>query len=352
MIQKLRDFIGRLKTNPDISSFDEAKTKLAIILPVLQFLEWDIFNADEVTPEFSVESRKVDFALRLNHTNKLFVEAKNPGIDLQKHEEQLLDYSFREGVELAVLTNGITWWFYLPTKKGRWVSRKFYTIDITQQDVNEIASKFVELLSKDNVMSGEAIKAAESIHKSREKRETIDNTLPEAWEKIIGESDTLLIDLLAETTEKICGFKPEVDDVKEFLSTHQGQILTPEKPVSPKDEKKVDIRRKKGGKVGRVSLQELVGAGLIRDGQTLFFYHAKQAFKDEKATVLSSSNKLRYEKDGEIYSISELAKILLQKHCGKRDDHQVAGPKHWQTYDGQLLNDLNEIIRKQRGDRK
>ena len=47
---------------------------------------------------------------------------------------QLLDYSFRQGVELAILTNGKTWWFYLPTKKGDWKARKFYTIDIIQQE--------------------------------------------------------------------------------------------------------------------------------------------------------------------------------------------------------------------------
>lgn len=67
------------------------------------------------------------------------------------------------------------------------------------------------------------------------------------------------------------------------------------------------------GKAGRVTLQELVNAGLVRDGQTLYFHHA-QLFQDEQAQIIASSNKLKYKTDGKIYSISELAKILLIKH--------------------------------------
>jgi hypothetical protein len=67
---------------------------------------------------------------------------------------------------------------------------------------------------------------------------------------------------------------------------------------------------------------------------------------------LASKNKVEYEKDGQIYSLTELATTLLQKHGYIRGGYQVAGPRYWQTYDGRLLNDLNEQIRAQRGDRK
>lgn len=35
----------------------------------------------------------------------------------------------------------------------------------------------------------------------------------------------------------------------------------------------------------------------------------------------------------------------------KHDEHGVAGPKYWQAEDGKLLNDLNEQVRRLRGDR-
>ena len=81
----------------------------------------------------------VDYALRLNNSSKVFVEAKKGGEDLEKHEEQVLGYSFREGVELAILTNGGTWLFYLPTEKGNWSARRFYAIDVSERDAAEAA---------------------------------------------------------------------------------------------------------------------------------------------------------------------------------------------------------------------
>jgi len=104
-------------------------------------------------------------------------------------------------------------------------------------------------------------------------------------------------------------------------------------------------------KAGRVTFQELVDADLIKNGQTLYFYNTR-FFKDEQAQIIAPSNKLKYKKDSKICSISELAKILLIKHGFKRDEHGVAGPKYWKTEDGKLLNDINEQLRRQRGDRK
>ena len=104
-------------------------------------------------------------------------------------------------------------------------------------------------------------------------------------------------------------------------------------------------------KAKRVTFVELADAGLIKDGQTLYFYNTR-LFKDEQAQIIASLNKLKYKSDGKIYSTSEIAKILLIKHGFKHDEHGVAGPKYWRTEDGKLLNDINERLRRQRGDRK
>lgn len=240
MIDQLKSFIEKLRTNPRLNAFDEAATKQAIILPLLHQLGWNTYNIDEVTPEFQVENRRVDYSLRLNNTNEVFLEVKKAGEDLEGFQEQLLDYSFRQGVELAVLTNGKTWWFYLPTKKGDWKARKFYTIDIIQQEPQDVAQRFIDLLSKNNVQTGKALQHAESIYKGKQKKRLIEETIPEAWNKIITEPDSLLIDLLSETTEKICGFKPEIDEITLFLKTYEGRFLVspeeeaPAKPPTPK----------------------------------------------------------------------------------------------------------------------
>jgi predicted type IV restriction endonuclease len=227
MLEKLKTFIEQLKANQRISSYSEADTILAIIQPLLGCLGWDRDNPDEVKPQYQVENGFVDFSLKLNNIDVIFLEVKRTGEDLDKenYQNQLLRYAFGKGVRLAILTNGMTWWFYLPMKEVDWKKRKFYSIDIKKQDSADVVSKFVDLLSKDNVQSGKAIQHADLIYKGRVKKQAIENTLPEAWNKIISEQDDLLIELIAETTESICGHKPDVDIVKRFLGNYRDNIL-------------------------------------------------------------------------------------------------------------------------------
>jgi hypothetical protein len=215
--------------------FDEITTKQTIVLQLFQSLGWNIFSTDEVLPEFAVDERRVDYCLRHGQKSLVFVEVKKPAEDLAKHEEQLLDYSFKQGIRLAVLTNGRTWWFYLPLLSEKWKDRRFFTIDIIEQEAMAIAARFTDLLGKDNVQTGNAVAAAEMIHQNKKKATMIAQTLPDAWNQIVGEPAPILVATLADTTEKICGYKPEPRDVEAFLLTHSVDMLleTLDGPVSP-----------------------------------------------------------------------------------------------------------------------
>ncbi len=168
-----------------------------------------------------------------NGKSKVFIEVKKADEDLEKHQEQLLSYSFKEGVELAILTNGIKWWFYLPLREGSLEQRKFYTIDIYDQDSEDIVNKFQDFLAKENVISDKAIENAENLYKSKQKQCLIKETLPKAWKKIITEPDDLLVELLAETTEKLCGYKPDNKMVENFLAKVVQEMTTqPKKGIT------------------------------------------------------------------------------------------------------------------------
>lgn len=226
-MEQLISFVESLRTNLRLSSYGEEATKQSIILPLLNMLGWNVFNVDEVMPELTIENGRVDYALRIKNVNEIFVEVKKTSEDLDKiqYQEQLLNYSFRHGVEIAVLTNGTTWWFFLPKEKGDWKSRKFYSIDIIQQDVKDAVQKFIDLLSKTNVESGKALQTARTIYKGRQRNKVLEETLPDSWNKIISEPDALLLELISETTEKLCGLKPEIEDVDRFVKRYQGQLI-------------------------------------------------------------------------------------------------------------------------------
>ena len=222
--------IQEIRTISNIRTLNEAQAKLKIIQRILSSLDWDIYR--DIDPEHGLETRKsVDYTLQVSGKNKVFIEAKSPKEDLEKeeHQKQLFNYSAQRNPDLAILTDGILWWFYLPRAEGAWDDRKFYTIDILEQEIENIADKFGLLLSNKNVASGEAVRQAESILKNRQKEKAIRESLLEAWNSVIKEPHELLVEILIETVEEVCGFKPENSEIREFIRNHHEKwLLFPE----------------------------------------------------------------------------------------------------------------------------
>lgn len=226
MIDKLSNLIKNIKENKIFFSLDEAAIKQTVVLQLLSILGWDTYNINEVRPEYSLSGKRVDYSLCIENKNKIFIEVKKPEEDLENHEGQLLNYAYEVGsIELALLTNGVTWWFYLPRLDVNWKQRKFYTIDIFQQQTNEIVSKFIDLLFKENIINGVAKQNAENIYRSYKKQNILRETLPKAWNIILTDPDEIFIELLRETTENICGYRPEIEGVEKFIVENKDRLL-------------------------------------------------------------------------------------------------------------------------------
>ena len=213
----------------------------------MSLLDWDIYR--DIDPEHGLKTRKsVDYTLQVSGKNKVFIEAKSPKEDLkkEKHQDQLFNYSAQKNPDLAILTNGILWWFYLPRAEGEWSDRKFYTIDILEQEIEDTVDKFGLLLSRENVVSGEAVQQAESILKNRQKEKAIRESLPEAWNSVIKEPHELLVEILIETVEEVCDFKPENSEVLRFIRSNQENWL-----LSSESEQKVPTTNRPNTKTSR-----------------------------------------------------------------------------------------------------
>lgn len=215
---KLQDLLQRIAEDAVVPLDSEEATKQGIILPILSRVGWDRDDVREVIPEHPVENGRVDYCLRVEHKNVVFIEAKRTDQELDRHQEQLLDYAFREGVELAALTNGLMWWLYLPLLRGSWEQRKFLTIDITQQEPSAVADHFRTFLSRSAVVTGSAIERATALHESRAKERLTAVTLPKAWTQLVQEPDELLAQLLADRVASLCGHQPTPDQMADFLN--------------------------------------------------------------------------------------------------------------------------------------
>ena len=210
--------VEQIRNTVSMGVLDESATKQGVVLKLLSLAGWDTFDISQVTPEYTVGTRRVDYVLRPGSSNAVFIEVKRPSENLERHQQQLLEYCFQEGVKLAVLTNGRTWWLYLPLQAGNWEQRRFLSIDLVVQESGVVEREFLRYLSRERVDSGQAVRDAEDLVESQQRDEIIGKAIDAAWAQIVETPDDFLVDLISRTAERISGLKPEPEMIEQFLS--------------------------------------------------------------------------------------------------------------------------------------
>lgn len=208
---------------------NEAAISTGVVLPILNDLEWPVFDPTVVAPEFTVEGRRVDFALCHPRTRPaVFIEVKQPGRS-EGADRQLFEYAFHLGVPLAVLTDGREWHFYLPAGQGLYQERRVYKLDLIERTIQETEERLKRYLAYQHVASGAAHRAAHQDYASLRKDREIAATVPEAWRKLLEDQDELLVDLIAEQVESLCGYRPDPEVIARFLSeqVNRGPVAPP-----------------------------------------------------------------------------------------------------------------------------
>ncbi|MEW6079403.1 MAG: hypothetical protein AB1724_16475 [Thermodesulfobacteriota bacterium] len=244
MDDQIITFIDGLKFNKQIDSLDDASIKQTIVMRLLFLLGWDIFNVDEVNSNYKAKNQPIDYSLRDKNSNKIFINVKKMGRELDKSQQLLLEYASKEGVEFTVFTNGLLWWFYLTLDKKNLEQKNFCSLDFLHQKADDIADQLTKFLAKTPVSNGEALGLAENILKTRHQK-LIEETIPAAWTKMLSEPPDVLVDLLIETTEKICGYAAERDAVVKFLSEGLNRLQylnshATQPPLSPEPAKEAE----------------------------------------------------------------------------------------------------------------
>jgi len=197
---------------------NEAAVSQGIVLRILNALSWPTYDTQIVSPEYSIEGRRVDFALcHPPRKPAVFIEVKKVGQNDAAAERQLFEYAFQKGVPMAILTDGQDWQFFLPAEQGEIGERRVYKLDIVEREIDEIVDRLERYLKYEAICSGSAIKAARADYQNVARERQIRATLPEAWGKLVAEEDDLLLELLGDRVEGLCGYKPDPDTVALFL---------------------------------------------------------------------------------------------------------------------------------------
>jgi hypothetical protein len=143
----------------------------------------------------------------------------------------LLSFASSENVDIAILTNGVLWWFYLPKSAGNSQEKWFYSVDLLKQKEDTFVPQLMDLLSKNKVIKGQALKAAKTLNQNKNQK-IASNVIPEAWNKIISQPNMIFVELLRESTEKICGCRVEAKLVERFLEKHLDNWLVTNRPAT------------------------------------------------------------------------------------------------------------------------
>lgn len=135
--EKLRVLADRIKTHSSAILTEEA-LKTAVVLPFLAALDYDVFNPDEVIPEFCADAvgkkgEKVDYAIKLDGDIRILIECKPITTVLEKvHLAQLYRYFSVTNAKFAILTNGRTFHFHTDlVAPNKLDERPFLTFDLS-----------------------------------------------------------------------------------------------------------------------------------------------------------------------------------------------------------------------------
>ncbi len=198
---------------------NEASVSQGIVLRLLAAMGWPAYDTQIVSPEFSLEGRRVDFGLCHPPGKPIaFVEVKQIG-QSENAERQLFEYAFHVGIPIAILTDGQQWNFFLPAEQGSYGDRRVYKLDIVERDIEECVNRLTRYLAYSSVCSGSALESARVDYRNISKDRQIAETLPRALSSLIDDEDELLIELVADKVESLCGYKPDPDTVAKFLRT-------------------------------------------------------------------------------------------------------------------------------------
>jgi hypothetical protein len=323
----------------------EQNTKATLIEPVLAALGWDLQEIDEVRREYKrkPQDNPVDYALFLNRTECLFIEAKSLEKDLsdRKWVSQNLAYATVVGVQWCALTNGDEYRIYNSHAAVDVDEKLFRSVRISATDTKPLVDTLI-LLSKE-MMRGSLLDEMWKAH-------FVDRNVRAALESLLADQDGGLARLIQ---KKVPALTPA--DIRSSLKRAKIRIdfpipSTPAQPDSPRlangaapGENAATSRHEASKKawetmkaMADASLQNLIGAGLIKPPLEL-----EREYKGVRLTaVIETSGKVVF--SGEAYdSLSTAAGMARKSVVGAPEGRPFPPTNGWTFW--QYRNELGDL---------
>lgn len=247
-IEVLRKRIQQIRERKEI--IGEENTKATLIDPLLEALGWDLREIDEVRREYrrKPQDNPVDYALFLNRTECLFIEAKSLEKDLSDHKwvTQNLSYATGAGVQWCVLTNGDEYRIYNAHAPVAVEEKLLRCVRISDTEPGYLIDTVV-LLSKDK-MRGSLLEEMWKAH-------FVDRKVRQAVEGLLAEEDAGLVRLILKRAGGL-----SAADIRASLKRAKIRIDFPV-PILPGSPEGPPVPPEAPAEA---TLENLIAAGLIR----------------------------------------------------------------------------------------
>ncbi|MYF82803.1 MAG: hypothetical protein F4176_01280 [Acidimicrobiia bacterium] len=176
-------------------------------------------------------SGRVDFALQDQGHTVAHIEAKAPGLDLDRYAKQAVGYGFDEGVYICALTSGLEWQLYLPRANRPPKERLFATLHLVHDRVDQLAEDLETFLGKESLRSGSSERRATEVLEARRQADILKTKLPEIWSRMKREPDQRLVDLVVDRAYEELNLRPAPEQVRAVLRESPVPTVAPRKPA-------------------------------------------------------------------------------------------------------------------------
>jgi hypothetical protein len=181
LIDKLHALASKAERITNTLETEEA-TKNALIMPFLQSLGYDVFNPEEVVPEFTADvgtkrGEKVDYAIFLGGQPSILIECKKLGSVLTpENSSQLFRYYAATSARFGVLTDGVTYKFYADlVERNKMDSIPFFEFSLRNFDESSVAE--IKKFAKETFNLESVLNTAEELKYTKESKKILANLL-------------------------------------------------------------------------------------------------------------------------------------------------------------------------------
>ena len=204
----------------------ETQVSDGVILRLLSALGWNVHHPDQVIREYPIKTRRADVALlRPPFGAVVLIEVKAVGKASAAGEDQLFEYCLKQGVPLAILTDGRTWNFYLPAGMGSYEQRCFAMVDLLKDDVSHCSRILERYLGFNAVVSGQSHGHARGDYDAHRQNIVAREQFPFVLHSLA--VDQRVVSLFSDEVEKRCEVRPDEREVRSFLRTQFGPPTAP-----------------------------------------------------------------------------------------------------------------------------